>query len=115
MILLKNCLKTAVVASILAASLAIANVSSAVNVNQADASALAATINGVGPRLAEAIVKHREQFGPFRSIEDLMRVKGIGQRLIERNRDRLEFDHDSNHVGGETVPAGSGEQPAPNG
>lgn len=39
---------------------------------------------GVGPVLAGRIVADREANGPFASVEDLQRVKGIGPRTVER-------------------------------
>lgn len=59
-----------------------------IDINRADASALA-QLHGVGPARAEAIVAERETNGPFRSVEDLSRVKGLGASVIERNRDRV--------------------------
>ena len=38
----------------------------------------------IGPALAARIVEERERGGPFRSVEDLARVRGIGPRTIER-------------------------------
>lgn len=43
-------------------------------------------LNGIGPRLAAAIVSDREQRGEFRRLDELQRVKGIGPRLLERLR-----------------------------
>jgi competence protein ComEA len=60
-----------------------------VNINTADAAALAHELSGVGPALAEAIIKDREQNGPFTSPESLSRVKGIGQRIIELNKSNI--------------------------
>jgi len=57
-----------------------------VNINTADAATLAAELTGVGPALAEAIVRDREENGRYESPEALMRVKGIGARIIEMNR-----------------------------
>jgi competence protein ComEA len=45
---------------------------------------------GIGPVLAGRIVAHRELHGPFRRAEDLLAVRGIGPRLLERLRDRIE-------------------------
>ena len=39
---------------------------------------------GIGPVLAERIVKYREQKGPFQSLEELKEVKGIGDKLYSR-------------------------------
>lgn len=57
-----------------------------VNINTADAATLAAELTGVGPSLAEAIVKDRAERGKFDSPEALARVKGIGERIVELNR-----------------------------
>lgn len=59
-----------------------------ININEADARALAA-LNGIGQAKAEAIITHRQNHGPFRSIEALSEVRGISPAMIERNRDRL--------------------------
>ena len=60
-----------------------------VNINTADAETLAAAIKGVGPRTAEAIIAYRQTHGPFRSVDDLVKVKGIGQATLEKNRAAL--------------------------
>jgi len=57
-----------------------------VNINTADAATLAEELNGVGPALARAIVEDRAKNGNFARPEDLMRVSGIGMRIIENNR-----------------------------
>jgi competence protein ComEA len=63
-----------------------------VNVNTADAATLARELHGIGPAKAQAIVAHREKHGPFRSADDLSRVRGIGRKTVERNRDLVRFD-----------------------
>jgi len=60
-----------------------------VDINTADARTLAANINGVGNKKAEEIVQYRDKHGPFKSADDLVKVKGIGPNLIEKNRDIL--------------------------
>lgn len=60
-----------------------------VDLNRADARTLAEAMNGVGLIKAEAIVAYRAAHGPFRRIEDLARVKGIGAKTIASNRDVL--------------------------
>lgn len=55
------------------------------NVNQVNAAALQ-LLPGVGPTLAQRIVLDRAQRGPFARIEDLTRVRGLGQRTVERLR-----------------------------
>ena len=63
-----------------------------VNVNTADAQTLARELQGIGLAKAQAIVAHREKHGPFRSIADLSRVRGIGEKTLERNRESIRLD-----------------------
>lgn len=44
---------------------------------------------GIGPVLADRIVEYREQGGEFESVDDLMRVKGIGKATLDRLRARV--------------------------
>lgn len=60
-----------------------------VNINTADAATLDRVLDGIGPSKAEAIVVYRKANGPFRSIDQLASVKGIGLSTIEKNRDRI--------------------------
>ncbi len=62
---------------------------SGVDINTASAEELAEALQGVGPSKAEAIVAYRKQNGPFRSVDELVEVKGIGEATVEANRDRL--------------------------
>jgi competence protein ComEA len=55
-----------------------------VDVNNASAAQLQ-TLPGIGPKLSQRIVDAREQ-RPFRSVEDLRRVRGIGVKTLERLR-----------------------------
>ena len=57
-----------------------------VNINTADATALAKALNGIGPAKAKAIVSYREKNGPFKSVDQLAMVEGITQKLIDKNR-----------------------------
>lgn len=61
-----------------------------VNINTADATTLAANLNGVGAAKAQAIVEHRQANGPFKSADQLASVKGIGLATVEKNRDRIQ-------------------------
>ena len=65
-----------------------AGASSLVNINTADASALE-TLSGVGSATAQAIISDREQNGPFSTIEDLMRVDGIGEKKFAKLKDSI--------------------------
>jgi len=57
-----------------------------VNINTADATALAKSLNGIGPAKAKAIVSYREKNGPFKTVDQLAMVEGITQKLIDKNR-----------------------------
>ena len=72
-----------------------------VNVNTADAATLAKNINGVGAKKAQAIVTYRKTNGPFKSIDDLLKVKGIGQKIIDKNKADLIFSDASSKSGGQ--------------
>jgi competence protein ComEA len=65
-----------------------------VNINSADAQALADAINGVGLKRAEAIIEYREQNGPFKSVNELVQVRGVGEKTLEKNRDQLTVGND---------------------
>ena len=65
-----------------------------ININTADAEAIASALSGVGQKKAELIVKYRDQHGPFKSVDELARVKGIGNALLEKNRDRVTVEAD---------------------
>lgn len=62
-----------------------------VDINTADASAIAQAIQGVGQAKAEAIVAYRNKNGNFATLEDLAKVKGIGLKTVNKNRDRLKI------------------------
>ena len=63
-----------------------------VNVNTADAATLAAELDGIGPAKAQAIVDYRTEHGPFRAAEDLLKVQGIGARVLEQNRANIRLE-----------------------
>jgi competence protein ComEA len=63
-----------------------------VNINTADAATLSRELKGVGETRARAIVEHRAQHGPFRSVDELALVKGIGPKVIEQNRANLRVE-----------------------
>lgn len=54
-----------------------------VNVNTASVEQLT-TLPGVGPKLAARIVEHRQKSGAFRSTQELMNIKGIGEKNFAR-------------------------------
>jgi competence protein ComEA len=63
----------------------------AVNVNTADATAIAEELNGIGAKKAQAIVDYRTEHGDFATIESLTEVKGIGLKTVEKNRENIQL------------------------
>ncbi len=63
-----------------------------IDINSADAAAIAAALDGVGLVKAQEIVAYREMFGAFKTVDELMEVKGIGPGTLERNRDRIALE-----------------------
>ena len=61
----------------------------AVNINTADAETIAQAMNGVGIKKAQDIVAYRTKNGAFKSLEDLSKVKGIGNKTVLKNREKL--------------------------
>ncbi len=59
-----------------------------VDINTADPAALE-QVKGIGPSKANAIVKYRTENGPFGSVDDLVRVPGIGEKSLAALRDQL--------------------------
>lgn len=84
-------LGAAILAAMLLASTAIAG---PVNINTADAKTLARELDGVGKAKADAIVAYREKNGPFKNADDLVKVKGLGKKIIEQNKANLRFAED---------------------
>ena len=63
-----------------------------VNINKADAQTIADLLVGIGVAKAKAIVKFRESHGPFKSIDQLQEVNGIGEASIASNRQRITLE-----------------------
>lgn len=59
-----------------------------VNINTADEAALM-TLNGIGESKAKAIIEYRQKNGSFKSVEDLAKVKGIGEKTLAQLRDQI--------------------------
>ena len=57
-----------------------------VDLNVADQSALEA-LPGIGPRTAELIIEYRNETGGFKKVEELMNIRGIGERTFLRLRE----------------------------
>jgi competence protein ComEA len=63
-----------------------------VDINTADAATIAKELQGIGPNLAQAIVAYREKNGAFRNADELRKIKGIGAKVLERNRANIKLD-----------------------
>jgi competence protein ComEA len=59
-----------------------------ININTADSAALQ-TLTGIGPSTAEKILDYRQSSGPFRSIEQIKEVSGIGEKTYEKFKDKI--------------------------
>jgi competence protein ComEA len=80
--------RTALAAALLLFSLAL-GAAERINLNTADAETLSAGMVGIGPAKAAAIVAHRAEHGPFKTVDDLLLIKGIGAATVQRNRERV--------------------------
>ena len=56
---------------------------SSININSFKINELT-RLPGVGPKLAERILEYRKRHGPFKSKEEIIQVKGIGQKKFEK-------------------------------
>ena len=54
-----------------------------ININMADLSALS-QLKGLGPETAQNIITYRKEVGSFETLEDLMKVQGIGEKTFEQ-------------------------------
>ena len=59
-----------------------------ININSAGVEELA-KLDRVGEKYAQRIVEYREANGPFEKPEDIMKVKGIGSKIWDANKDRI--------------------------
>ena len=60
-----------------------------VNINTASQDELVALKKGLGPAKAQAIIDYRKANGPFKSVEDLRHVKGIGAKRLDKLRPEI--------------------------
>jgi competence protein ComEA len=63
-----------------------------IDINSADTTLLQ-TLKGVGPKTAASIVSYRKENGSFRSVEELLKVKGIGPKKLDALRDCVTCSH----------------------
>jgi len=81
--------KAATAAAVTAATPAPAAPVEKIDINKADAKTLEKTLDGIGAKKAEAIVKYRTDKGPFTKVEDLLKVDGVGEAALKKNMDKL--------------------------
>lgn len=93
-----NTIKHLILAALLTLASFTAFAADRLDINRASATEIAATMNGIGQVKAEAIVAYRNANGPFKSVDQLAEVKGVGLKTVEKNREVIE-------VGGARQPA----------
>jgi competence protein ComEA len=60
-------------------------VAAKIDINSADAQMLT-DLPGIGPKTAERIHDYRKAHGPFKSVDDLLNIKGIGPKVLDKIR-----------------------------
>lgn len=67
-----------------------------VNINSADAATIEQELKGIGKVKAQAIVKYRKKNGPFKSVDDLVNVAGIGEKTLKNIRSQIRLSGSTN-------------------
>jgi competence protein ComEA len=62
-----------------------------IHLNQADVNTLTNSFKGIGRKRAESIIAYRGANGPFKSVDDLALVKGIGKQFVAKNQKQLQM------------------------
>ena len=76
----------------LAATLSLSSFSAfseTININKANVAALQHYLSGVGQSRAESIVKYRKDHNKFKTLEEIMKVKGIGKAIFKKNMNKM--------------------------
>jgi len=60
-----------------------------IDINTADVATIEQTLVGIGAHKAQAIVKYRQEHGPYKSVEDLVNVSGVGEKTLEKIRAQI--------------------------
>ena len=63
-----------------------------VNVNKADTALIADSLSGIGLKTAEKIVQYRDENGAFKQIDDLLLIKGIGDKKLNKIRSDIKLE-----------------------
>ncbi len=83
-----------------------------VNINTADAKTLARELDGIGAAKAQAIVDYRQKNGSFKKADDLLKVEGIGGKVLEQNRDNIRVEKGGDAGGGKKAAAKAAASPS---
>jgi competence protein ComEA len=62
------------------------------NINTASQDEIVAKLEGIGRKKAQAVIDYRQQHGHFKRVDDLLQVKGIGQKTLDKNRDKIQIN-----------------------
>ncbi len=82
-----------------------------VNINTADAQKIASSLSGFGLKKAQAVIDYRTKNGQFKTLDDLNKVSGIGDKTIEKIKADVLFS-DATPVA--SVPAAPSPSETPN-
>jgi competence ComEA-like helix-hairpin-helix protein len=64
------------------------NAADVINLNTATAAQIA-TLPGIGPKAADLIIQYRTKNGPFKKVEEIMNVRGIGEKTFLKLKSRI--------------------------
>ena len=67
------------------------SVATPVNINTADAQKIADSLKMIGEKKAQSITEYRAKNGQFKNVDDLKKVAGIGDKIIEKNKEDILF------------------------
>ena len=97
----ENEMRRSIIAILLALTLmcafsfsAYASTNAKVNINTASARELS-SLHRIGEKYSQRIVEYRKTVGPFQKPEDIMKVKGISDKIFEMNKERIVVKDDS--------------------
>jgi len=62
-----------------------------ININTADAATLQ-SIHGIGESRAKAIIAYRDEHGPFKTVDELVNIPGIGIKTLESMREQVKVE-----------------------